>query len=49
MAFHQKVEEARAVTEKRPETAANLSVNDGSNEDLAADRLPTSSSDWLRR
>ncbi|KIF72708.1 helicase [Streptomyces sp. 150FB] len=44
MTFHQKVEEARAFADKLPETAAELYVNDASNEDLAAaDRLPKSS------
>lgn len=46
MTFHQKVEEARAFAEKLPETAAELYMNDASNEDLAAaDRLPKSSID----
>ncbi|MER6105150.1 Helicase associated domain protein [Streptomyces sp. NPDC001832] len=46
MTFHQKVEEARAFADKLPETAAELYVNDASNEDLAAaDRLPKSSID----
>ncbi|MFD6478996.1 Helicase associated domain protein [Streptomyces anulatus] len=46
MTFHQKVEEAAAFAEKLPETAADLYVNDASNEDLAAaDRLPKSSID----
>lgn len=44
MTFHQKVEEAAAFAEKLPETAAELYVNDASDEDLAAaDRLPASS------
>ncbi|MFI0936954.1 Helicase associated domain protein [Streptomyces sp. NPDC021019] len=44
MTFHQKVEEARAFADKLPETAAELYMNDASNEDLAAaDRLPKSS------
>ncbi len=44
MTFHQKVEEARAFADKLPETAAELYVNDASNEDLAAaGRLPKSS------
>ncbi|MFJ3250964.1 Helicase associated domain protein [Streptomyces sp. NPDC086782] len=46
MTFHQKVEEAAAFTEKLPETAAELYVNDASDDDLAAaDRLPASSID----
>ncbi|MYX73641.1 DEAD/DEAH box helicase [Streptomyces sp. SID3915] len=46
MTFHQKVEEARAFADKLPETAAELYLNDASNEDLAAaDRLPKSSID----
>ncbi|WP_079077519.1 DEAD/DEAH box helicase [Streptomyces sp. Root369] len=46
MTFHQKVEEAAAFAEKLPETAAQLYVNDASDEDLAAaDRLPASSID----
>ncbi|MFE6022870.1 Helicase associated domain protein [Streptomyces sp. NPDC056441] len=46
MTFHQKVEEAAAFAEKLPETAAELYVNDASDEDLAAaDRLPRSSID----
>ncbi|MCX5096270.1 Helicase associated domain protein [Streptomyces sp. NBC_00365] len=46
MTFHQKVEEAAAFAEKMPETAAELYVNDASNQDLAAaDRLPKSSID----
>ncbi|MFD8671012.1 Helicase associated domain protein [Streptomyces microflavus] len=46
MTFHQKVEEARAFADKLPETAAELYVNDASDEDLAAaDRLPRSSID----
>ncbi|MFJ6392417.1 Helicase associated domain protein [Streptomyces sp. NPDC091972] len=36
MTFHQKVEEAAAFAEKLPETAAELYVNDASDEDLAA-------------
>ncbi|MEU5743717.1 Helicase associated domain protein [Streptomyces tendae] len=44
MTFHQKVEEAAAFAEKIPETAAELYVNDASDEDLAAaDKLPVSS------
>ncbi|MFF9594050.1 Helicase associated domain protein [Streptomyces sp. NPDC014646] len=43
MTFHQKVEEAAAFAEKLPQTAAELYVNDASDEDLAAaDRLPAS-------
>ncbi|MGA6172580.1 Helicase associated domain protein [Streptomyces sp. NPDC012600] len=46
MTFHQKVEEAAAFADKLPETAAELYVNDASDEDLAAaDRLPKSSID----
>ena len=46
MTFHQKVEEAAAFAEKLPQTAAELYVNDASNDDLAAaDRLPASSID----
>ncbi|WP_327138170.1 Helicase associated domain protein (plasmid) [Streptomyces sp. NBC_01340] len=46
MTFHQKVEEAAAFAEKMPETAAELYVNDASDEDLAAaGRLPASSID----
>ncbi|MER5501880.1 Helicase associated domain protein [Streptomyces sp. NPDC002561] len=46
MTFHQKVEEAAAFAEKLPETAAELYVNDASEEDLAAaDKLPKSSID----
>jgi superfamily II DNA or RNA helicase len=46
MTFHQKVEEAAAFAEKLPETAAELYVNDSSDEDLAAaDKLPKSSID----
>lgn len=46
MTFHQKVEEARAFADKLPETAAELYVNDASDEDLAAaDQLPASSID----
>ncbi len=46
MTFHQKVEEAAAFAEKLPETAAELYVNDASDEDLAAaDKLPKSSID----
>ncbi|MET8898320.1 DEAD/DEAH box helicase [Streptomyces albogriseolus] len=44
MTFHQKVEEAAAFAEKLPETAAELYVNDASDDDLAAaDKLPKSS------
>ncbi|WP_073865842.1 DEAD/DEAH box helicase [Streptomyces sp. CB01249] len=46
MTFHQKVEEAAAFADKLPETAAELYVNDASDNDLtAADRLPKSSID----
>ncbi|MGJ5899216.1 Helicase associated domain protein [Streptomyces niveiscabiei] len=46
MTFHQKVEEAAAFADKLPETAAELYVNDASDEDLAAaDKLPKSSID----
>ncbi|MGX1471196.1 UNVERIFIED_CONTAM: superfamily II DNA or RNA helicase [Streptomyces canus] len=46
MTFHQKVEEAQAFADKLPETAAELYLNDASDEDLAAaDRLPQSSID----
>ncbi|MEU4800534.1 Helicase associated domain protein [Streptomyces sp. NPDC023327] len=46
MTFHQKVEEARAFAGKLPETAAELYVNDASDEDLAkAEKLPKSSID----
>ncbi|MEU3410224.1 Helicase associated domain protein [Streptomyces sp. NPDC006658] len=46
MTFHQKVEEAAAFAEKLPETAAELYMNDASDEDLAAaDKLPKSSLD----
>ncbi|MFC9949616.1 DEAD/DEAH box helicase family protein [Streptomyces prasinus] len=46
MTFHQKVEEAAAFAEKLPQTAAELYVNDASDDDLAAaDRLPKSSID----
>ncbi len=46
MTFHQKVEEAAAFAEKLPETAAELYMNDASDEDLAAaGRLPASSID----
>ncbi|MFC9118104.1 Helicase associated domain protein [Streptomyces sp. NPDC057092] len=46
MTFHQKVEEAAAFAEKLPETAAELYVNDASDEDLAAaGKLPVSSID----
>ncbi|MEU8472183.1 Helicase associated domain protein [Streptomyces sp. NPDC029006] len=46
MTFHQKVEEAAAFAEKLPETAAELYMNDASDDDLAAaDRLPASSID----
>ncbi|MEU5053735.1 Helicase associated domain protein [Streptomyces sp. NPDC021096] len=46
MTFHQRVEEAAAFAEKLPETAAELYLNDVSDDDLAAaDRLPASSID----
>ncbi|MGW7688508.1 Helicase associated domain protein [Streptomyces asiaticus] len=46
MTFHQRVEEAAAFADKLPETAAELYVNDASDEDLAAaDELPKSSID----
>ncbi|MEU7414648.1 Helicase associated domain protein [Streptomyces sp. NPDC042638] len=46
MTFHQKVEEAAAFAEKLPETAAELYVNDATDEDLAAaNKLPKSSID----
>ncbi|MDW4903219.1 Helicase associated domain protein [Streptomyces californicus] len=46
MTFHQKVEEAVAFAEKLPETAAELYVNDATDDDLAAaDKLPRSSID----
>ncbi|GAA2265009.1 DEAD/DEAH box helicase [Streptomyces amakusaensis] len=46
MTFHQRVEEAAAFADKLPETAAELYVNDASDEDLAAaDKLPKSSID----
>ncbi|MFI9311094.1 DEAD/DEAH box helicase [Streptomyces triculaminicus] len=46
MTFHQKVEEAAAFAEKLPETAAELYVNDASDEGLAAaGKLPKSSID----
>lgn len=46
MTFHQKVEEAWAFAEKLPETAAELYLNDATDEDLtAADKLPKSSID----
>ncbi|MFU0243681.1 helicase, partial [Streptomyces scabiei] len=46
MTFHQKVEEAAAFAEKLPETAAELYVNEATDEDLAAaDKLPKSSID----
>ncbi|TVL87354.1 DEAD/DEAH box helicase [Streptomyces sp. SAJ15] len=44
MTFHQKVEEAAAFAQKLPETAAELYMNDASDEDLAkAEKLPASS------
>ncbi|MET8724049.1 DEAD/DEAH box helicase [Streptomyces misionensis] len=46
MTFHQKVEEAAAFAEKLPETAAELYMNDASDDDLAkAEKLPKSSID----
>ncbi|MFK8851110.1 Helicase associated domain protein, partial [Streptomyces sp. Ac-502] len=46
MTFHQKVEEAQAFADKLPKTAAELYVNDATDEDLAAaDKLPASSID----
>ncbi|MFJ5804284.1 DEAD/DEAH box helicase [Streptomyces decoyicus] len=46
MTFHQRVEEAQAFAEKLSQTAAELYMNDASDEDLAAaDRLPKSSID----
>ncbi|MFD5300880.1 Helicase associated domain protein [Streptomyces mutabilis] len=46
MTFHQKVEEAAAFAERLPETAAELYVNDATDDDLAAaDKLPKSSID----
>ncbi|MEW2546841.1 Helicase associated domain protein [Streptomyces sp. NPDC047002] len=43
MTFHQKVEEAAAFAEQLPETAAELYVNDATDDDLAAaDKLPKS-------
>jgi superfamily II DNA or RNA helicase len=46
MTFHQKVEEAAAFAENLPQTAAELYMNDASDDDLAAaDRLPASSID----
>ncbi|MFE1781031.1 Helicase associated domain protein [Streptomyces sp. NPDC059506] len=46
MTFHQKVEEAAAFADKLPETAAELYMNDASDEDLAkAEELPASSID----
>ncbi|MFD5730486.1 Helicase associated domain protein [Streptomyces sp. NPDC058368] len=46
MTFHQKVEEARAFADNLPETAAELYVNDASDDDLAAaNKLPASSID----
>ncbi|MEU2359060.1 Helicase associated domain protein, partial [Streptomyces misionensis] len=46
MTFHQKVEEAAAFAEKLPETAAELYMNDATDENLAAaDKLPASSID----
>uniref|UniRef100_UPI0009A0FA5B DEAD/DEAH box helicase n=1 Tax=Streptomyces sp. NRRL S-31 TaxID=1463898 RepID=UPI0009A0FA5B len=46
MTFHQKVEEAAAFADKLSETAAELYLNDASDEDLAkAEELPASSID----
>ncbi|MFF3487328.1 Helicase associated domain protein [Streptomyces sp. NPDC002701] len=46
MTFHQKVQEAAAFAEKLSETAAELYVNDATDDDLAAaDKLPKSSID----
>ncbi|MER8225367.1 Helicase associated domain protein [Streptomyces sp. NPDC094143] len=46
MTFHQRVEEAAAFAERLPQTAAELYVNDATDEDLAAaEELPTSSID----
>ncbi|MET4927044.1 Helicase associated domain protein [Streptomyces sp. PSRA5] len=46
MTFHQKVEEAAAFANKLPETAAELYLNDASDDDLAkAEALPKSSID----
>ncbi|MET8615884.1 DEAD/DEAH box helicase [Streptomyces misionensis] len=46
MTFHQKVEEAAAFAEKLPETAAELYMNDATDDDLAAaEELPESSID----
>ncbi|WP_381805291.1 Helicase associated domain protein, partial [Streptomyces niveus] len=46
MTFHQKVEEAAAFADKLPQTAADLYVNDATDDDLAAaDKLPKSSID----
>ncbi|MEU0088362.1 Helicase associated domain protein [Streptomyces sp. NPDC006274] len=46
MTFHQKVEEAAAFADKLPETAAELYMNDATDEDLAkAEKLPASSID----
>ncbi|MER7490991.1 Helicase associated domain protein [Streptomyces sp. NPDC126497] len=46
MTFHQKVEEAATFADKLPKTAAELYVNDASDEDLAkAEKLPKSSID----
>ncbi|MFD4350866.1 Helicase associated domain protein [Streptomyces coelicoflavus] len=46
MTFHQKVEEAAAFAEKLPQTAAELYMNDATDDDLAAaDKLPKSSID----
>ncbi len=46
MTSHQRVEEAAAFAEKLPKTAAELYVNDATDDDLAAaDKLPKSSID----
>ncbi|NIY62114.1 DEAD/DEAH box helicase [Streptomyces malaysiensis] len=46
MTFHQKVEEAATFADKLPETAAELYVNDATDDDLAAaEKLPKSSID----
>lgn len=46
MTFHQKVEEAAAFAKKLPATAAELFVNDATDDGLAAaDKLPKSSID----
>ncbi|MFI7414054.1 Helicase associated domain protein [Streptomyces sp. NPDC049627] len=45
MTFHQKVEEAAAFAEKLPQTAAELYVNDASDDLAQAEKLPKSSID----